>query len=104
MPQGMLKPYILFLISTKPMHGFEIMDEITDRSHGVWKSGPAAIYPSLEWLRRKGYIEPAWSSARSEKARRQYRITKKGSDAVKGYKNFEREWFSNLKKLGDLFK
>ena len=104
MPQGMLKPYILFLVSKKPMHGFEIMDEISYRSHGVWASGPAAIYPALAWLRAKGYVKPAWSTLRSEKARRQYRITRKGAAAVMGYRDFEKEWFENLGKLKDLFK
>ena len=104
MPQGMLKPYLLFLVSKKPMHGFEMIEEISSRSHGIWKSGPAAVYPSLEWLRKAGYIEPTWSGKKGEKARRQYRITGKGAEIIKGYKGFEREWFGNLKRLGDLFK
>ena len=104
MPQGMLKPYILFLVSKRPMHGFEMIEEIEDRSHGIWKSGPAAVYPSIEWLKKEGYIEPAWHGRKSEKARRQYRITRKGRDVIRNYKEFEKEWFGNLKKLTDLFK
>lgn len=103
MPQGMLKPYVLFLLSRKPMHGLEIMEEISRRSNGVWKSGPAAVYPSLKWLRVRGYIEPSGKAAAGEKSRRQYRIAAKGRDAMKGYRNFEKEWFGNLRRLRNLF-
>jgi DNA-binding PadR family transcriptional regulator len=103
MPQGMLKPYILFLLSKRPMHGFEIMGEISDRSHGLWKPGPAAVYPSLAWLSRKKYISPVSRRPMGEKSRRQYRITGSGANAVAGYREFEAEWFGGMRRLRDLF-
>ncbi len=102
-PQGMLRPYILFLLSKKPMHGFEIMGEISERSHGLWKPGPAAVYPSLAWLSAKNYIIPAFRRPRGEKSRRQYKITKSGREAVAEYKAFGEEWFGGIMRLKDLF-
>ncbi|MCL5008598.1 MAG: PadR family transcriptional regulator [Candidatus Marsarchaeota archaeon] len=102
-PQGMLKPYILFLLSKRPMHGFEIMEEISNRSHGLWKPGPAAVYPSLAWLSKNSYIRPVSLGSKGEKARRQYKITSGGSEAIVGYKEFEEEWFGGMRRLKDLF-
>ncbi len=103
MPQGMLKPYLLFLLSKKSMHGLEMIEEISERSNGIWKSGPAAVYPSLKWLAKNGYIAPSNKRSRGVKTRHTYSITKKGFDAVKDYKSFETEWFQNLNGLKNLF-
>lgn len=103
MPQGMLKPYLLFLISKKPMHGFEIMHEISSKSDGIWRPGASAIYPSLDWLSQNGYTKPLNATASGEKAQRKYCITKKGEDAVKNYRKFEAEWFGSMARLRKLF-
>ena len=38
-PQGLLKPIILNLLYERPMHGFEIMEEIHRASHHSAKRG-----------------------------------------------------------------
>ena len=103
MPQGMLKPYILLLMSHKQMHGLELIEEIEKRSQGMWRPGPSAIYPALAWLNKNNYIEAAWDGKLGEKAQRQYRITATGRDAIKDYRRFEKEWFEGMFRLKSMF-
>jgi DNA-binding PadR family transcriptional regulator len=98
-PQGMLKPYILRLLSERPMHGFEMMEEIFQRTKGMWRPGPSAIYPTLTWLEEKGYVEEVQSEAKGEKARRPYKITEKGREALKDYEKFKGEWLEGVSQL-----
>ena len=84
-PKGLLQPFILRLLTEKPMHGFEIMEQIFEKTDGMWRPGPAAVYPSLAQLERLGYIEAVNKENQSEKARKQYKITEKGRNAIKEY-------------------
>lgn len=102
-PQGMLKPYVLRLLSEKPMHGFEIMEQIFQRTKGTWRPGPSAIYPTLAWLEEKGYVESVSKGTANKKARRPYQITGKGKDAVKDFARFRREWSDGLAQLQDVW-
>ncbi|MEM0272738.1 MAG: PadR family transcriptional regulator [Thermoprotei archaeon] len=102
-PQGILKPYILRLLSERPMHGFEIMEEIFRRTRGMWRPGPSAIYPTLTWLEGKGYIERVATQGEGEKARKQYRITEKGLDALKDFEKFRSEWLEGISQLREIW-
>jgi DNA-binding PadR family transcriptional regulator len=112
-PQGLLKPFILKLLSERPMHGFEIMEEIFQRTVGMWHPGPSSIYPALIQLEEEGYIEPVIiqqkevksgkGGAGGEKSRRPYRISKKGNEVLKDYERFRREWLENVSQLRRLW-
>ncbi len=103
-PQGLLKPYILKMLSERPMHGFEIMEQIFERSDGMWKPGPAAIYPTLEWLEANGYIEAVSNDSKYERARRQYRLTSKGKEAVDEYEKSSKDIAEHIRKFGEVYK
>ena len=102
-PQGLLKPYILRLLSEKQMHGFEIMEEIFRRTNGMWRPGASAIYPTLTWLEEKGYIAETWGEVKGEKARRPYKITAKGREALKDYDKFRSEWLEGVSQLKEIW-
>ena len=65
---------ILWLLSVKPRHGYEIMKEI-ERLTGV-NSNPSAIYSFLHSLEEEGLILSKWIM--EKKARRCYFLTAKG--------------------------
>lgn len=106
-PQGLLKPFILKLLSERPMHGFEIMEEIFQRTFGMWHPGPSSIYPALIQLEEEGYIELVVTQQKAgkstkgggEKSRRPYRISKKGTEVLKDYERFRKEWLENVSQL-----
>lgn len=99
-PRGLLKPLVLHLLRERPMHGFEIMEEIADRTEGMWRPGPGAVYPSLVSLEADGYVEVGEEGARSKKP---YRITAKGEEAVAGFGALLEDWETSLDLLEGLW-
>lgn len=73
---GMLKYWILKLISSRPMNGAEIIKEVDIRSGGHWKPSPGSIYPALSSLERNDLIR------KNEEGR--YYITPKGIETKNG--------------------
>jgi DNA-binding PadR family transcriptional regulator len=75
----------LHKIASKPSHGYEILQDIEDRTKGAWRPGPGSTYPILKKLVREGMIK-ADSSAREDAPRRVYHITPKGLEQLKAAK------------------
>lgn len=38
------------------MHGYEMIQQIADRSNGIWKPSPGSVYPTLQLLADEGLI------------------------------------------------
>ncbi|CAG4913162.1 unnamed protein product, partial [Acidithrix sp. C25] len=47
---------ILTLIAEAPRHGYEIIQELSARSNGVWQPSPGSVYPTLQALEDEGLI------------------------------------------------
>lgn len=105
LPQGILKPLILRLLSERPMHGYVIMEQIFERTRGAWRPTPAAIYPTLAWLEENGYITESETGPATggEKAQKPYALTPKGRSALKNYDGFREEWTESLSRMRDLW-
>jgi DNA-binding PadR family transcriptional regulator len=54
--RGDVRAAILALLSEKPMHGYQIITELTERSGGVWRPSPGSVYPTLQSLEDEGLI------------------------------------------------
>jgi DNA-binding PadR family transcriptional regulator len=54
--RGEVRAAVLALLTERPMHGYEIIQELSDRTGGVWQPSPGAIYPTLQLLQDKGLI------------------------------------------------
>lgn len=52
------------LLSEQPMHGYQLIQEITERSGGRWAPSPGAIYPALNLLEDEGLIAITADSGR----------------------------------------
>ena len=46
------------------MHGYEIIQEIAERSAGAWKPSPGSVYPTLQLLADEGLITSAESGGK----------------------------------------
>lgn len=77
--RGLEKPLILWLLSQKPRHGYEIIKEIK-RLTGK-KLKPGTLYPLLHWLEAEGFIVGRWIK-RGQRDLRCYHLTKKGEALV----------------------
>jgi len=47
---------VLLLLGEQPMHGYELIQRIAERSNGVWKPSPGSIYPALSQLEDEGFV------------------------------------------------
>ncbi len=54
--RGDVRAAVLMLLVEQPMHGYEIIRQISDRSEGNWQPSPGAIYPTLQLLQDEGLI------------------------------------------------
>ncbi len=71
--KGELKYVILGLIADKPMHGYEIIRTLEERSHGFYAPSPGAVYPTLQFLEEAGHV-----SASEQEGKKVYAITDDG--------------------------
>jgi DNA-binding PadR family transcriptional regulator len=48
--RGDVRAAILKLLTDRPMHGYEMIQEIAERSQDLWKPSPGSVYPTLQLL------------------------------------------------------
>jgi DNA-binding PadR family transcriptional regulator len=44
------------LLAEEPRNGYQIMQEVEQRSDGVWRPSPGSVYPALQQLEDEGLI------------------------------------------------
>ena len=75
--KGHLKHLILKAIEKKPLHGYEIIKEISHLTQGVWKPTTGALYPSLSSMVEEKLVSMK-NAVVDGRARKVYSITEKG--------------------------
>ena len=68
-----VRPAVLALLLERPMHGYEIIQELDARTNGIWRPSPGSVYPTLQLLEDEGLIEPE-----ADGSRKSYRLTDVG--------------------------
>ena len=58
-PRGILRLYILSMLSKREETGYSIMRTIEDKTEGAWRPGPGTVYPLLRSLLKEGLLEKA---------------------------------------------
>ncbi|MFR9775545.1 PadR family transcriptional regulator [Micromonospora sp. MS34] len=66
---------VLALLTERPMHGYEMIQEIDSRTGGAWRPSPGSIYPTLQLLEDEGVITAA---ADSDGGRKRFTLTEQG--------------------------
>lgn len=77
MARGDVRAAVLALLAEEPMHGYQIIHEISERSGGAWKPSAGSVYPTLQLLADEGLI-----SAEEQGGRKTYSLTSAGEDAI----------------------
>lgn len=75
--RGDVQAAVLALLAEQDMHGYQIIQELADRSGGLWRPGAGSIYPTLRQLQEQGLIR-----SRNEGSKRVFSITDYGRRAV----------------------
>jgi DNA-binding PadR family transcriptional regulator len=75
--RGEIRPLILSTLATRPMHGYEVIQELEARSGGRWRPSAGSIYPTLQQLADEGLL-----SSEEVDGRRVYSLTDEGEAAA----------------------
>ncbi|MCG7607434.1 PadR family transcriptional regulator [Mycolicibacterium sp. (ex Dasyatis americana)] len=76
--RGDVRAAILTLLAERPMHGYEMTQEIASRSNNLWKPSPGSVYPTLQLLVDEGLIVPT----ESEGSKKTFELTEEGRQAA----------------------
>ena len=76
--RGDIRTAALLLLAEEPRNGYQIMQEVEERSDGAWRPSPGSVYPALQQLEDEGLI-------RSEEidGRKLFRLTDAGQTQLK---------------------
>ncbi len=64
---------VLALLVERPMHGYEMIQELENRTGGAWRPSPGSVYPTLQMLEDEGLIV-----SESSGGRRRFTLTDEG--------------------------
>src|SRR5580692_9547842 len=80
--RGDVRAAILDLLAEgQPWNGYQIIQEIGERTQGVWRPSAGSVYPALQQLEDEGLITPA----AGEDRRRNYTLTDEGRAYVEAH-------------------
>jgi len=71
--RGDVRAATIALLAEEPMHGYQIITELTERSGGVWRPSPGSVYPTLQALEDQGLV-----TADKSEGRRVFSLTDDG--------------------------
>jgi DNA-binding PadR family transcriptional regulator len=80
--RGDVRAAILVLLSEKPLNGYQIMQELGQRSRGLWRPSPGSVYPALQQLEDEGLV-----LADESEGRRTFHLTDAGRAYVEEHKD-----------------
>ncbi|TXS46089.1 PadR family transcriptional regulator [Streptomyces sp. uw30] len=75
--RGDVRASILALLKDRPMHGYEMIQEIAERSGGAWKPSPGSVYPTLQLLEDEGLI-----ASETEGGKKLFSLNEAGREAA----------------------
>jgi DNA-binding PadR family transcriptional regulator len=94
--RGDVRAAILALLKEGPRTGYQIMSDIKERSEGVWRPSPGAVYPALSQLADEGLIEGQESGGR-----RTFSLTQAGLDYLERNPDMARAAWESMTRPDD---
>jgi DNA-binding PadR family transcriptional regulator len=88
---GDMKYVILKLLRDKPMHGYEVMKALEERTRGCYKPSPGTVYPTLQWLEDEGLV-----TAKDVEGKKVYEITDAGRAFLDEHKSTVEDIFERI--------
>jgi DNA-binding PadR family transcriptional regulator len=74
--RGDIRAAILVLLAEQPMHGYQIIQELAERTGGVWRPSPGSVYPTLQQLEDEELVR----ETASDSGKRVYELTDAGRE------------------------
>jgi DNA-binding PadR family transcriptional regulator len=64
---------LLALLAEEPRHGYQLIQELSERTNGLWQPSPGSVYPTLQQLEDEGLVR-----AEEADGRRVFHLTDAG--------------------------
>jgi PadR family transcriptional regulator PadR len=80
--QGTLDMLVLKALTWKAMHGYNILEWLTQVTEGELRIEDAALYPALHRMEARGLIESEWGTSENNRRAKYYRLTRAGRKAL----------------------
>jgi len=90
-PRGDVRTAVLMLLTEEPMHGYQLMQAIADRSGGRWTPSPGAIYPTINQLEDEGLV-----TVTADAGRKLVTLTESGREYVDGRRETSADPFAGF--------
>ncbi|HKE98655.1 MAG TPA: PadR family transcriptional regulator [Actinomycetes bacterium] len=71
--RGDVRAAILALLAERPMHGYEMIQELQQRTGGMWRPSPGSVYPTLQMLEEEGLV-----TGEQAEGKRRFSLTESG--------------------------
>lgn len=86
--RGDVRAAIISLLNEEPSNGYQIMQDINERTSGAWRASSGSVYPAISQLEDEGLIEPTTGDGR-----KLYSLTQAGRDyAAQNAEQLARIW------------
>src|ERR1700761_1532711 len=82
-PAGALPMLILRVLQSEPIHGYAIAQRIHVLSSETLAVEEGLLYPTLQKMLRKGWVEAEWGISETNRKVRFYRLTSQGRAQLK---------------------
>lgn len=80
--RGTLDLLILKTVALEPMHGWGISQRIQLMSNGLLEVNQGSLYPALQRLEERGWVESEWERTDENRRAKYYRLTAAGRQAL----------------------
>lgn len=80
--RGDIRLAVLALLAEQPRHGYEIIQEVAERTSGAWRPSPGSVYPTLQQLEDEGLVRTEESEGRRTVA-----LTEEGTRYVEEHRS-----------------
>jgi PadR family transcriptional regulator, regulatory protein PadR len=99
MRKGSTEILVLSLLQERPMYGYEISQQLEQRSRGYFEMKEGLLYPALHRMQQKGWLSAEWQTV-DGRPRKYYALTSLGrkvlGEQAKEWKTFIQELDSIL--------
>ncbi|MDO5495493.1 MAG: PadR family transcriptional regulator [bacterium] len=85
--RGDVRIAVLLLLAEQPSNGYQMMQELSERSEGAWRVSSGAMYPALAQLQDEGLVEQF-----EQDGRQMLRLTDAGEAQVSAHGDKPKPW------------
>ena len=89
MPSGNTTMLVLGLLESKDMYGYQIIEELSQKSNDLFRLKTGTLYPLLHGLENEGMVTSYDSIPTGQRTRKYYKLTPKGHGLLEKKQN---EW------------